>query len=45
MYICCLITISNVLFPQIYPSLLEQPRPCLSPKTEEEKEEDAEKLG
>ena len=35
----------NFLCPQIYPSLLEQPRPCLSPKTEEEKEEHAEKLG
>merc|ERR1711981_486711 len=32
---------------KIYPSLLEQPRPCLSPQArkEKEKEEDAEKLG
>ena len=43
--LCCLITNANFLSPQIYPCLLEQPRPCLSPKMEEEKEEDAEKLG
>merc|ERR1712072_753422 len=32
---------------KIYPSLLKQPRPCLSPQArkEKEKEEDAEKLG
>ena len=28
--LCCLITNANFLSPQIYPCLLEQPRPCLS---------------